>query len=323
METFAILRQLNHVRHRADFAPYEAALRAAVEQRESITPELIVALDRVSADPVYYMNNRHDSLHLFAIYLLAEFRESRALDSFLRFFSLPGEQSLELTGDMITDHGAAVLASVCAGDPAPLLQLALDESVNEFVRQQAIDGLLVQFGWNERPRDAVIENLRRLFHTLPKPGNAYVWASLVGAVCDFPAPELISEARQAFAEELVDETVIGPDALDEIDSHGLEMFPRPHGEQRFSLFYERNAPICAVDECSAWVGFRDEQAEDEDGDELDVDDEDPPDDGLRPPPPEFAEYVAPQPYIAPPKTGRNEPCPCGSGKKYKKCCGNK
>ncbi|MEA3241887.1 MAG: SEC-C metal-binding domain-containing protein, partial [Pseudomonadota bacterium] len=22
-----------------------------------------------------------------------------------------------------------------------------------------------------------------------------------------------------------------------------------------------------------------------------------------------------------PKTGRNEPCPCGSGKKYKKCCG--
>ncbi len=23
----------------------------------------------------------------------------------------------------------------------------------------------------------------------------------------------------------------------------------------------------------------------------------------------------------PRKVGRNEPCPCGSGKKYKKCCG--
>jgi preprotein translocase subunit SecA len=22
-----------------------------------------------------------------------------------------------------------------------------------------------------------------------------------------------------------------------------------------------------------------------------------------------------------PKVGRNEPCPCGSGKKFKKCCG--
>jgi hypothetical protein len=28
----------------------------------------------------------------------------------------------------------------------------------------------------------------------------------------------------------------------------------------------------------------------------------------------------PQPYRSKPKTGRNEPCHCGSGKKYKKCC---
>jgi hypothetical protein len=29
----------------------------------------------------------------------------------------------------------------------------------------------------------------------------------------------------------------------------------------------------------------------------------------------------PKPYVAPPKVGRNDPCPCGSGKKFKKCCG--
>ena len=36
-----------------------------------------------------------------------------------------------------------------------------------------------------------------------------------------------------------------------------------------------------------------------------------------------AEYAdGPLPYEEPPaKVGRNEPCPCGSGKKYKKCCG--
>jgi len=28
-----------------------------------------------------------------------------------------------------------------------------------------------------------------------------------------------------------------------------------------------------------------------------------------------------KPKIAEKKVGRNEPCPCGSGKKYKKCCG--
>ncbi len=32
--------------------------------------------------------------------------------------------------------------------------------------------------------------------------------------------------------------------------------------------------------------------------------------------------VAPKPIVrSEPKTGRNDPCPCGSGKKYKKCCG--
>ena len=29
-----------------------------------------------------------------------------------------------------------------------------------------------------------------------------------------------------------------------------------------------------------------------------------------------------QVIIETPKIGRNEPCPCGSGKKYKKCCGS-
>ncbi|MBI5640075.1 MAG: YchJ family protein [Nitrospirae bacterium] len=37
---------------------------------------------------------------------------------------------------------------------------------------------------------------------------------------------------------------------------------------------------------------------------------------------EKGEGVAPKTVVrAEPKTGRNDPCPCGSGKKFKKCCG--
>ena len=35
---------------------------------------------------------------------------------------------------------------------------------------------------------------------------------------------------------------------------------------------------------------------------------------------EEEEYIKPTPFKRPVKIGRNEPCPCGSGKKYKKCC---
>ena len=37
-----------------------------------------------------------------------------------------------------------------------------------------------------------------------------------------------------------------------------------------------------------------------------------------------SQHPASQPAVPPPpfsKVGRNDPCPCGSGKKYKKCCG--
>jgi HEAT repeat protein len=33
------------------------------------------------------------------------------------------------------------------------------------------------------------------------------------------------------------------------------------------------------------------------------------------------EVLLDEPVVASAKTGRNDPCPCGSGKKYKKCCG--
>ena len=38
-------------------------------------------------------------------------------------------------------------------------------------------------------------------------------------------------------------------------------------------------------------------------------------------PPSPASSLAPQPVPRQQEIGRNDPCPCGSGKKYKKCCG--
>jgi hypothetical protein len=38
-------------------------------------------------------------------------------------------------------------------------------------------------------------------------------------------------------------------------------------------------------------------------------------------PPAPASSVAPHPVPRQPKIGRNDPCSCGSGKKYKRCCG--
>ncbi|HOW67800.1 MAG TPA: DUF1186 domain-containing protein [Candidatus Paceibacterota bacterium] len=323
-----ILRQLQYVPNGYKFAPYETALRAAIEQRQAIVPELIAAIDRVSANPTPYLHkDNSDYLHLYAIYLLAQFRETQALDCFLRFFSLPGETSLDLTGDMITERGAAVLTSVCGGDPAPLLRLAHDESVNEFVRGQAIDGLLVQGIWGERPRDAVIAELRGLFATLPKPGDPRVWAQWVSAVNDFDALELLPEVRQAYADKLVDEGVIGLEDIDPAVPRKPRGYTPPTREEEYRWFCERNIPIDAIAECSSWFCYIDENEVVKPLDDADHDNKDRPDVTFDLPPaeipaiPSLPAYTPPKPYIAPLKMGRNDPCPCGSGKKFKKCCG--
>lgn len=36
--------------------------------------------------------------------------------------------------------------------------------------------------------------------------------------------------------------------------------------------------------------------------------------------PDIMANARPQPFVAAPGIGRNQPCPCGSGKKYKRCC---
>src|SRR5262249_46052781 len=87
----------------------------------------------------------------------------------------------------------------------------------------------------------------------------------------------------------------------------VEASPRGETVQQMR---ERYPPIDDVAAATAWWDRRAGDSND-DRDELHGED-----DGWA------DEYVpVAEPYRAPPKVGRNEPCPCGSGKKYKKCCG--
>ena len=56
----------------------KAAMQAAIEQREAITPELLRVLENAAENPVKVVAQPDYMLHLFALYLLAQFREKRA-----------------------------------------------------------------------------------------------------------------------------------------------------------------------------------------------------------------------------------------------------
>src|SRR5713101_5305708 len=91
------------------------AMRAAIEQRETITPELVRVVEAIAANPAEVAKRDDYMLPVFALYLLAQFREKRAYPAIVKMFSAPGETSFDLVGDTVTEGLKQVLASVYDG----------------------------------------------------------------------------------------------------------------------------------------------------------------------------------------------------------------
>ena len=72
-----------------------------------------------------------------------------------------------------------------------------------------------------------------------------------------------------------------------------------------------------MEEASSWLCFRDDNG----GSKQEDDEwEETTDENAAPDQPHLQIATGEKPYLAPPKVGRNDACPCGSGRKYKKCC---
>jgi SEC-C motif-containing protein/uncharacterized protein DUF1186 len=121
---------------------------------------------------------------------------------------------------------------------------------------------------------------------VPNDTHGLVWNSLAADSVDIEALVLFPELRRACDDGLIEPQFMHPSELDRVDAS-------PRGRV-LEQTRERHPPIDDVVDATAWWARLDDAAE---------------------------SAVAAQPYRAPPKVGRNEPCPCGSGKKFKKCCG--
>ncbi|MHC1767345.1 MAG: DUF1186 domain-containing protein [Verrucomicrobiia bacterium] len=135
------------------------AMKAAVKQREAITPELLRVLETVAAAPAEWAGREDCMLHSFAIYLLAQFREKAAYPLLVRIVGAPGEIPFDLFGDTITEGLHRILASVYDGNPELLQGLVENEAANEYVRNAAINSFVVLEHSGQMPREQVVEYL--------------------------------------------------------------------------------------------------------------------------------------------------------------------
>jgi len=122
--------------------PRETAAEA-IAQREAITPELLRILEQDTANLAEIAPNEGYMAHLYAMYLLAQFREPRAYLLLVKFFRSDGDLLYQAVGDITTDGLNRMLASTCHGDTSLIEQMIEDTTLDEYVRDAALGALVV------------------------------------------------------------------------------------------------------------------------------------------------------------------------------------
>ena len=123
-------------------------------------------------------------------------------------------------------------------------------------------------------------------------------ALIICTVIDMNLKELLPRIKELYQKQYVAEGICGDYQSVEKDIKNPLKYPEKHDLLNMAERYEKIT--------TTWAGYTEEDKDIDFDDYVDYDDI-----------PEI------EPIRTQPKIGRNEPCPCGSGKKYKKCCMNK
>jgi Protein of unknown function (DUF1186) len=181
------------------------ALEQAIAEQKAITPILLATviewkskLEELSELPDYF-------LHLYAMYLLAQFKESQAYLPIVEFFSVPGDISMDVTGDLATEDLGRILASVCDGNIEPIQQLIENRQANEYVRSSALSSLIILVIQGSIDREVVIKYFEELFSTRLEREYSFIWTKLVMKSAMLAPLELKQQIDLAFDADLVEE----------------------------------------------------------------------------------------------------------------------
>ncbi len=266
------------------------ALELAIENKELLVPRLlqeveyaIENIDIINTDEAYM-------LHIYSLYLLAQFREKKAYPLIAAFFSLPGDMAQHVTGDVITEDLGRILASTFDGNIDLLKEIIENRKINEFTRSAALKALCILWGQEALTRKQVVEYFQFLMSVKFAGETSELWSALVAQCINLSPNELEEHVEDAFNRNLVEEFYVSRDdfrgALGLSDEEAL----RKYACNRRSLLIDDT-----VTEMESWACFKSGKKK-------------------------IANLVQQKSNSGNNKIGRNEPCYCGSGKKYKKCC---
>lgn len=279
-------------------------LQRIIEQKEEAIPYLLQIMNDLKEDYTKVIDRSNRIDFIYAYYLLAQFQVKELFPIIIDILSMPSEISDEIFGDDITENIGRILATVYNGEINSLMRLIENTEANEYARGQALKALVVLVYNGELTRDFVMGYFKQLMNGKLSDTNYYLNAEIAYCCNDLYPEEVYEDIQRLHEEQVIEAFVIRMADIDKtLKKTKEEILQEKQKDYKFQFVTD------AIEELQGWACFHQGQFIPSVNSFTEID--------------RSAAYGEPKrnQAVKIEKIGRNDPCTCGSGKKYKKCCG--
>jgi Protein of unknown function (DUF1186)/SEC-C motif len=273
------------------------ALGQCLIRTDEAAPAIIALIERAASDAP--LSFEEETLLFRGLHILGGARYAGAFAPLLRLLALPEDRLEDLLGDATAETLPAIVAGMFDGDADALIAAIEDRGRDEHVRASLL-GAATFLAWEGRIK---LARLRRLVEAIDQGPLAEdgecVWLAWIEAIALLGFADLAPRVEQTLDRRLVANTM----TVDDFHEDLAAALNAPGDPKRF-----RDAHLGYIDDVYATLERFHAEDDFDDGEAWEGDDD-----------PAWDRPI--EPIINPFRhVGRNDPCPCGSGKKAKKCC---
>jgi uncharacterized protein len=282
----------------ARLASAEGLPRVEIEECRAhwaeVSPVFMDILHRAASDDPDFELAEWDALY-WIIHLMAEHQETAAFEAIIDFLREDPEWVEEELGDATTATLPGVLIRTFNGNHEALEGLIEDGQADDFLRSSAMEAWTYLVATGRLDRDYAGTYLRQCaeFRLEPRGDYCFIWDAWARAAGYLGLADLGEAVKQACRDGRIDKQEMNFADFQRMVAKGA-------ATTNLVALLERDhiRPLTdTLAEFETWSFAREEEPEPE-------------------PPSPFLPVINPYRHV-----GRNDPCPCGSGKKFKKCCG--
>lgn len=278
------------------------ALEAAGQSREAMVPVFLDYIDRLQNATTLDLQDMNAFVFMF--FLLAEWHETRAYRPLARLLRRDPEFLEELLGDSITEASARVMAGVFDGDLQPLFDILLDDAADGFLRGEMFGTLAILALQDPGLRPRITTFLTDFFDLAGPAAGEEVWWAWAECIAALGLSKMETAVRAVFDSGLI---TSDHSRIEDFTERLLATLAAGHPAW-FTGQSSNRLITSTIAELETWYCFTPEYLKKM------------ADEGLNVLSAQASRSTDPFNDILMGKIGRNDPCPCGSGKKFKKCC---